>query len=143
VIPFNAKIIGNDDIKNYSEYLFDNAAESVLGWIIEGAKKVIDANYKLKVPRCVADAIQAYREQNDWFHHFFEDCLIADAMSNESSSKLYTRYRNYCLQMNEFIRSTTDFYFALEKAGYERFVKHNSRFFKGIRIKDDVESDFI
>lgn len=143
VIPFNAKITGNDDIKNYSEYLFDNAAESVLGWIIEGAKKVIDANYKLKVPRCVADAIQAYREQNDWFYHFFEDCLIADAMSNESSSKLYTRYRNYCLQMNEFIRSTTDFYFALEKAGYERFVKHNSRFFKGIRIKDDVESDFI
>lgn len=143
VIPFNAKITGNDDIKNYSEHLFDNAAESVLGWIIEGAKKVIDANYRLKVPRCVADAIQAYREQNDWFHHFFEDCLIADAMSNESSSKLYTRYRNYCLQMNEFIRSTTDFYFALEKAGYERFVKHNSRFFKGIRIKDDVESDFI
>ena len=40
VIPFNAKITGNDDIKNYSEHLFDNAAESVLGWIKIGRAHV-------------------------------------------------------------------------------------------------------
>lgn len=40
VIPFNAKITGKSDIKNYGEYLFDNAGESILAWVIEGAKKV-------------------------------------------------------------------------------------------------------
>lgn len=30
VIPFNAKITGKSDIKNYGEYLFDNAGESIL-----------------------------------------------------------------------------------------------------------------
>ena len=42
VIPFNAKITGKSDIKNYSEYLFDNAGGSILAWVIEGAKKVIE-----------------------------------------------------------------------------------------------------
>ena len=39
VIPFNAKIEGKADIKNYGECLYENAGESILAWIIEGAKK--------------------------------------------------------------------------------------------------------
>lgn len=39
VIPFNAKIQGSKDIKNYSDYLVENAGGAVLSWIIEGAKK--------------------------------------------------------------------------------------------------------
>lgn len=39
MIPFNAKIEGKADIKNYGEYLYENAGESILAWIIEGAKK--------------------------------------------------------------------------------------------------------
>lgn len=140
VIPFNAKITGNSDIKNFSEYLFDNAGESILTWIIDGAKKVIDAKYKIITPTCVANAIAVYKEQNDWFHHFFEECLEVDALHNESSSSLYTRYRNYCLQTNEFIRSTTDFYNALEKAGFERYNFRNKRFFKGLKIKDENDA---
>ena len=143
VIPFNAKIKGSSDIKNFSEYLFDNAGESILAWIIEGAKKVIDAKYKIKPPTCVAKAIQEYKEQNDWFHHFLVDCLEVDPSFIESSSSLYTRYRNYCIQTNEYVRSTTDFYNALEKAGFKRIVKKNKRFFEGIKIKDDANEDFL
>jgi phage/plasmid-associated DNA primase len=143
VIPFNAKIKGSSDIKNFSEYLFDNAGESILAWIIEGAKKVIDAKYKIKPPTCVAKAIQEYKEQNDWFHHFLVDCLEVDPSFIESSSSLYTRYRNYCIQTNEYVRSTTDFYNALEKAGFKRIVKKNKRFFGGIKIKDDANEDFL
>ena len=53
VIPFNAKIEGKSDIKNYGDYLYQNAAESILAWIIEGAKKVIDLDYKFPVPAIV------------------------------------------------------------------------------------------
>ncbi|MDO5563573.1 MAG: hypothetical protein Q4F74_08180, partial [Synergistaceae bacterium] len=52
-----SKIEGDSDIKNYAEYLFSNAGESVLTWIIEGAKKVIDIDYKIPLPKCVQDAI--------------------------------------------------------------------------------------
>ena len=76
VIPFNAKITGKSDIKNYGEYLFDNAGESILAWIIEGARKVIELDYQIPVPACVQNAIDEYRSQNDWFGHFLGLSLV-------------------------------------------------------------------
>ena len=46
VIPFNAKIVGAGDIKNYADYLYDNAGGYIMSWIIEGAKKAIDLDFK-------------------------------------------------------------------------------------------------
>lgn len=145
VIPFNAKITGKSDIKNYSEYLFDNAGESILAWVIEGAKKVIELDYQIPIPACVQKAIDEYRTQNDWFGHFLADKCEVDDSYKESSSALYQAYRNYSMDYNEYIRSTADFYFALEKAGFERIKVHNKRFFKGLRLRvdDGSEEDFL
>ena len=37
VIPFNAKIEGSSDIKNYANYLTEKAGPYIMKWIIEGA----------------------------------------------------------------------------------------------------------
>ena len=137
VIPFNAKIEGKSDIKNYGDYLYHNAGESILAWIIEGAKKVIDADYKFKLPECVQRAIDEYRIQNDWFNHFLEDKCDVDPSYREGSNALYQAYRNYCMDTNEYVRSTTDFYFALEKAGFTKFIVSGRKFIKGLRLKVD------
>lgn len=141
VIPFDAKIEGSSDIKNYSEYLYQNAGESILAWVIEGAKKVIELDYIIPVPECVQKAITEYRAQNDWFGHFLEDKCELGTSFRESSSSLYQRYRNYCIDTNEYIRSTTDFYSALEVAGFGRIKVNNKRFFTGLRLKTD-DGDF-
>lgn len=141
VIPFNAKITGSSDIKNYSEYLYDNAGGAILAWIIEGSKKVIESDYQIPVPKVVADAIKEYRDQNDWFSHFFEDKCEADDSFKESSSALYQAYRNYSLDSNEYVRSTADFYFALEKAGFKRITVNRKRYFKGLRLHEDDSAD--
>ena len=145
VIPFNAKITDNSDIKNYSEYLYDNAGESILAWVMEGAKKVIELKYQIPVPKIVQDAISEYRNQNDWFGHFIEDkCDTGDGYK-ESSSALYQAYRNYSYDTNEYIRSTADFYFAMESAGYERVTLNRKKYFKGLRIRteDEAGEDFL
>ena len=36
VIPFNAKITGKSDIKNYADYLYENAGPYIMTWIING-----------------------------------------------------------------------------------------------------------
>ena len=145
VIPFNAKITGTSDIKNYSEYLYDNAGGSILAWVIEGAKKVIELDYQIPVPECVQKAISEYRSQNDWFGHFLEDKCDVGAEYKESSSALYQAYRNYCMDTNEYVRNTQDFYFALEGAGFERITQNRKRYFKGLRIRPDTsaEEDFL
>lgn len=137
VIPFNAKIEGSDDIKNYGEYLYNNAGESILSWIIEGAQKVIELDYNIPVPACVQKAIDEYRAQNDWFGHFLDDKCELDPSFRESSGALYQAYRNYSIDTNEYVRSTADFYFALEKAGFERIVRDGRRLFTGLRLKTD------
>ena len=66
VIPFEAKIEGSSDIKNYAEHLYQNAAGAVLQWIVDGARKVIDDDFVLKPPPKVRRALEAYRFENDW-----------------------------------------------------------------------------
>jgi P4 family phage/plasmid primase-like protien len=137
VIPFNAKIEGDSDIKNYAEYLFANAGESVLTWIIEGAKKVIDIDYKIPLPKCVQEAIDAYKRENDWLGHFLDDKCELGSELREKSSDLYVAYRNYCNDTNEFVRSTTDFYAAIETAGFQRVKPKGRSFITGLRLKVD------
>ena len=142
VIPFDAKIEGSGDIKNYGEYLYNNAGESILSWIIDGARKVIALNYQIPIPACVRKAIDEYRAQNDWFGHFIDDKCDLDPSYREGSGALYQAYRNYSIDTNEYVRSTADFYFAMEKAGYERIVRENKRYFVGLRLKID-DGDFL
>lgn len=137
VIPFNAKIQGSDDIKNYTQYLVDNAGGAVLSWLIEGARKVIEANYQITRPQCVLDAIGAYREGNDWLGTFINECCEVDKSYQEKSGELYRRYREYCNENVEYVRSTTDFYTALEQAGYKRRKMHEGNFIVGLSIKFD------
>lgn len=141
VIPFNAKIEGKNDIKNYGDYLYQNAGESILAWIIDGAKKVIDLGYKFPIPSCVQKAIDDYRSQNDWFGSFLDEKCEIGAGFRESSSALYQAYRNHCIDTNEYVRSTADFYNALESAGYERVLLNRKRYFTGLRLKTD-DGDF-
>ena len=136
VVPFSAKITGKSDIKNYSDYLFENAGESIMKWIIEGAKKAIEMEYKIPEPKAVKAAIAKYREDNDWLGQFvFEHCDV-DPSYEEKSGELYQTYRNECLAAGEYVRSTTDFYGSLEKAGFSRFRKTNGRFVKGLKLRD-------
>ena len=137
VIPFNAKIEGEGDRKNYAKYLFENAGEAILAWLIEGARKAIELDFKVPVPPCVRQAIEAYREQNNWFGHFLEDKCEVGKEYKVSSSELYQEYRAYCLETGEYVRNTGDFYSALERAGFERVMFERKRFIKGLRLSGD------
>lgn len=137
VIPFNAKITGKSDIKNYTDYLVKNAGGAVLTWIIEGAKKVIAAGYKLKQPTVVAEAVRRYRESNDWLTQFCDECCEVDATYQQKSGEFYEEYRAYCLRNGEYARSTTDFYKALAVAGYEKHKTKAGIMLYGIRLKSE------
>lgn len=135
VIPFHAKITGKDDRKNYTQYLVENAGGAVLSWLIEGARKVIAADFQIEPPQCVKDAIGSYRDDNDWLGRFLAECCEIDKTYRERSGELYQEYRRYCTENGEFARSTTDFYGALDQAGFERKKTSSVRIILGLRIK--------
>jgi P4 family phage/plasmid primase-like protien len=146
VIPFNNKLRGGaEDIKNYADFLFENAGEYILKWIIEGAKKVIEAEYKPTMPAVVREAIDSYREQNNWFNHFLEDCCEKDKKAYVSSNQLYAVYRRYSAENNEYTRSTNDFYGTLEKYGFKRGTEKRVRVIYGLRLSvtNEIDEDFL
>ena len=140
VIPFNAKIEGSGDIKNYADYLVSEAAPSIMAWIIEGAKKAISRNFHIPVPACVEEAIKSYREDNDWLGHFLGECCEVDKAYREKSGELYQEYRSYCMRTGEYARSTADFYNALELAGFSRRKSKAGMIVYGLRLKEENES---
>lgn len=137
VIPFDAKIEGSSDIKNYADYLFEKAGGAILSWVIEGARKVMADNYKIDPPKKVRDAIEHYKESNDWLSNFLSEKCEVDASYEAKSGEVYNEYRIFCTQMGEYTRSTTDFYSAIETAGFERYRNGKGRFIKGLRLKSD------
>lgn len=135
VIPFGAKIDGAGDIKNYADHLFNNAASYILSWIIEGAQKAIQKNFHIPLPKIVEDAINSYREDNDWLGHFISECCEVDKAYKCRSGELYQTYRNYCVQTGEYTRGTADFYNAVETCGYKRQKMKDGSWVHGICLK--------
>ena len=137
VIPFNAKIEGASDIKNYADYLYEKAGGAILKWIIAGAKRVIGKKFDIRKPAVVDEAIRKYKENNDWLTHFLDDCCEIDPSFSAKSGDVYNAYRSYCMQVGEYIRSTSDFYTALECAGFDRKRSKTARMIFGLQLKSD------
>lgn len=139
VVPFNARIEGSGDIKNYADYLYDNAGPAILAWMIDGAKQVIDADFQITQPECVRAATALYRETSDWLDHFLSECCEAGAEYQVSSGDFYTAYRDFCSKNGEYTRSTTDFYAAIDLAGFTRKRTTKGRIVCGVRLQPDFE----
>jgi len=141
VIPFKAKIEGKNDIKNYTEYLCENAGEAIMKWMIEGAYQAIELGFKPPRPQCVVEAVEAYKAENDWLGHFMDDrCEIGDGFTARSG-ELYSAYRVFSMSNGEFVRSTSDFYAALEAEGFTRQKLRTGIVVNGIRLNPIVDDD--
>lgn len=137
VIPFEATIKGKSDIKNYADYLFDQCSEEIMWWAIQGAMKVIAKDYHLKRPQKVEDAINAYKNENDWFRSFVDECCEEGADKREKSGQFYEAYRAYCHRMGEYARNSRDFYKAVESSGLERKKHRDGSYIYGLCLVDD------
>jgi P4 family phage/plasmid primase-like protien len=129
IIPFNAKIAGGTDVKNYCDFLVEQSGGAILQWIIDGAKRVISKNFQLVQPAAVQDSVQQYRDNNNWLAHFLTECCEQDQSYDAPSGITYQAYRTYCAQTGEFTRSRQDFNAALMTEG---FTFHRTN--RGMRI---------
>ncbi|MDR1705684.1 MAG: DUF5906 domain-containing protein [Clostridiales bacterium] len=146
VVPFTAVFEGSADIKNYGDFLYEHAGGAILKWVIEGAKKVIDAGFHIELPECVRQATKEYIDAFDWLSKFLEArCYIGDG-EREQSGALYNAYREHCDSINEtYKRSAQDFNTAVAGAGFERVQPGGSKkpaFFQGLRLLTNAERDF-
>lgn len=140
VIPFEAKIEGSSDIKNYADYLYQHAGGAILAWIMDGARLIHAEDYHLNPPRQVVEASAAYREDNDWFSQFLDDNCDIDPSLSERAGDLYQTYRAWAQNTAGWARPMMDFNAAVEQAGYVRKKTRNGMFVHGLAIKSEFDT---
>ena len=120
VVPFNAVIQGDSEVKNYTEYLFKNAGGAILKWIMDGSKMVIENGYKIEVPDAVKSVVEEYRATNNDFREFLDSCCNVGDGYSIPSGELYTAYRSYATSQGFFPKNKQNFYSNLERAGFSK-----------------------
>lgn len=139
VIPFNAKFEGKSDIKNYTDHLIRHSGGYILKWLIEGAKKAYDKEFRIDKPAEVLAAIEKYRQDNDWFSHFLEErCEVGEDLM-QKSGEFYKAYHSYCMSTGEYARDSATFYGAVEQAGFVKRRKNDGSYIFGLHLKEEEE----
>ena len=135
VIPFNAKIDSDSEIRNYDDYLFEHAGGAILTWILHGAAIAYSNDYKIVAPAAVKNAISDYRADNDWLMHFIDSCCDVGDTYRARAGELYEIYRSYSASVGDFIRTNAEFSNALVSAGYEKHKTKSGMVFIGLQNK--------
>lgn len=143
VIPFNAKFRGTGkEVLDYDGVLFQECGGAVLQWVIDGAVRFLANNGKIVQPKCVVEAVEEYRAQNDWLTNFIDENCEKGLAHKEKSGMLYTAYRRYAETNGEYIRHQADFNAALEKAGYACRRSKAGVFVHGLRLNATWGHDY-
>ena len=96
----------------------------------------IDMGFRFELPRVVQLAIDEYRRQNDWLGLFLSERCELGSGFRVKSGDLYRAYRTFCMDSNEYTRSTSDFYKALESEGFARVRTREANLITGLRLRD-------
>ena len=126
---------------NYGEYLAAHCGGAILQWIIDGARMFIRANFRIPEPDCVKEAVQAYRQDNDWLTNFLEDCCDRAPEYTQRAGEVYDAYRRWCEDKREWTRSVGDFKAALTGAGFRWQKAKTGNLYFGLRLKESDEEE--
>lgn len=137
VVPFNAVIQGDSEVKNYTEYLFKNAGGAILKWIMDGSKMVIENGYKIEVPDAVKSVVEEYRATNNDFQEFLDSCCNVGNGFSSPSGELYTAYRSYATAQGSFAKNKQDFYSNLERSGFSKHRTSRGVIVMGLTLKNE------
>jgi putative DNA primase/helicase len=109
-------------------------APGILAWAVQGC--LLWQKEGLGVPKVVAEATAAYREESDHIGQFIADCCVVEAGATVASGALWQRYQQWTAENEEVPLSRKTFGDRLEKRGFpaDRGGHGGNRTRKGIRL---------
>ena len=136
VVPFKGRFRNQSgEVKNYGAYLVENCGGAILKWIIEGAQKYIQNEYKLIIPESIQEEIHNYQVENDWASGFFQKCLRFDPKETATATELYSAYKTYCEGYNILqLPSTKVMPRIAEQFGVSKTRTRNGFLYKGVGL---------
>ncbi len=131
--PWNATFSGDRANPNLKEELLEESS-GILNWLIFGFVQYRDMG-GLQPPESVLAAKADYREENDTFATWMNECCDISEDHKTSSADLYTSFSAWCKINNESISNRTCFGMELNKRGFENRKIGGRKHWLGIKFK--------
>ena len=133
LIPFLAQI--PDDKKDRSlPQKLKSELPAILRWAVDGY--TLYRQEGLRMPAAVKQAVAEYRGEMGVISSFISACCVV-GRGSESSTFLYSVYRKWANDNNEYVMSHTKFTTELlKKDGIKREIKRDGKFITGITVQD-------
>ncbi len=131
--PWNATFSGDRANRNLKDELLEEAS-GILNWLIFGFVRYREMG-GLHPPESVLAAKADYREENDTFATWMNECCDISEDQKTSSADLYTSFSAWCKINNESISNRTCFGMELNKRGFENRKIGGRKYWLGIKFK--------
>ena len=116
VIPFLYTIPKDERDPLFAEKLFNEEAEGVLSWLVEGALRYMKSG--LTTPMAVEAAVEEYRQGEDVLGQFFGDCCSFGNNHFVNKNLLFEAYEKWAKENNETALTLTKFTREMKTRGY-------------------------
>ena len=132
ICPFNAKI--KSPKKDFADQLYAKAGGYVLKWLVEGAREFISNNYNLPPCKATSSAKEEYISENDWLASFIDDCCVIGDIEQQGAAELYKSYKQWCIDVGNYAKSSIDFSSALEVKGFKKKKTNKGWVYLGLSL---------
>lgn len=140
VIPFNAKITGSSDVKNYTQHLVEHCGGAILQWAIDGAVMFCRNGHTIQTPDIVAEVTEEYQQRENWLENFIADCCIKDKTYRIGATDLMKAYKLWAKDNGEYEgRRHNELHDAMISAGYLNIRPQNKSTWIGLKLSAQTE----
>jgi len=151
VVEFNNNFRDNPNtLLRFSDGILASELSGILNWMLEGYRSLMKEQ-RFTVTQEQQQALAEYREENSSVDGFIAECLsFDDSKVLETTAKLYSDYRDYCMKDGRKFKSAIAFTKEMKAYGLRtgkfsyipRTSTHGSGFFRGAKTITKWDEEF-
>jgi putative DNA primase/helicase len=141
-IPFLV-VIADEDVDKQLDKKLKKEWPGILAWTIKGCLQRQELG-GLNPPAIVTEATESYLENEDILGEWIKECCELDAQAWSSSTDLFTSWKYWAAEREEWVGAVKNFSQRLEDRGGFKPCKNKDktkRGFRGLRLKEGQKKD--
>lgn len=131
IVPFSV-YIPKEKVDPHLKSKLKRELKGILQWAVEGFSKWQKDG--LKEPKIVEQQRDSYRTEMDAVENFINDCCIRDSQKRSKAKPLFSAYREWAIENNQYQMSSTKFGREMGKK-FEKMKSDGTNVYLGIALK--------
>lgn len=140
ILPFNAKITPQNDVKNYGGILANECGPFILSWMIEGARRFARNGFRLgELPTVVKMATEQYKHGENIVYRFIDTACVLSPTFKTGARDLYNAFCEWAANSGEEAITEKEFAAAMFNANFKQTKPGNKRTWNGLKVNQSAQ----